>query len=333
MTPAVIERPFIKNPFSAEMLDLFDLLRQKKREFGVASCLLLTGESGSGKSGLAHYYAKKNPIQEQPERTLIPVLHYELESVSTPEEFLKSLLVAIRDPQLGQGARNKKDLLDRLVNHIKVTGVELLILDEIQVIIERRSAKVVTGIADLFKDLIKKTNVPIVFMGMPWTKYLVDSNPQLKRRIHYRHVIPPYRVSEKADRDDYRRLLKVLGDHYQLSTSIKLEDLDMTLRLFSVTSGNLRYTVNLVCDAYIYSRLNELKINKTLFADVLKSYGVPDDLNAFLIPLNKIEVRELITSSDWDNGKSSNRNAIIDAEYAVFGVTEEKQLYGITGAA
>ena len=60
------------------------------------------------------------------------------------------------------GARNKGELYERLITLLKVVGIELLILDEIQVIIERRSAKVVTGIADLFKDLINDTEIPII---------------------------------------------------------------------------------------------------------------------------------------------------------------------------
>lgn len=333
MSSSAVETPFIINPFSAKMIQKFDLLRRKKIEYNVASCLLLTGESGSGKSGLADHYAKKNPLQEEAERTYIPVLHYEFEAVSTPEELLKSLLVAIHDPQLGQGGRNKKDLLDRLVKLMKVTGVELLILDEIQTIIQRRSATVISHIADLFKDLIKKSNVPIVFMGMPWTKYLIDSNPQLKQRIRYRHEIPPFRISQKTERDNYRKLLKLLGNHYGLSSYIQLEDLDMAFRFFSVTSGNLRHTVNIVSDAYTYANMNKSKINKALFAEVLRDYGIPDDFNSFLIPIKKLEIRELISSSDWDFGKSANKNAIIEAEYAVFGVTEKSELYGISGAA
>ncbi len=161
------ERPFIKSPFLSNMIDLFDSLRKKKKTYGVASCLLLTGESGSGKSELAKFYVKNNPIVELEERTYLPVLHYELRSVSTREEFLRSLLVAIGDPQRGLGARNKGELYERLVTLIETTAIELLILDEVQVIIERRSEKVVTGIADLFKDLIEDTEIPIVFMGMP----------------------------------------------------------------------------------------------------------------------------------------------------------------------
>lgn len=61
MGTTVEDRPFIKNPFLAKMVDLFNSLRNKKKKYGVASCMLVTGESGSGKSELAKYYVKNNP--------------------------------------------------------------------------------------------------------------------------------------------------------------------------------------------------------------------------------------------------------------------------------
>lgn len=316
MNNKVLERPFIKSPFLADLIKLFDSLRHKKKHYGMASCLLLTGESGSGKSELAKQYVKNNPLLEGKERTHIPVLHYELRSVATPEEFLRSLLISVGDPQQGRGARNKGELYDRLVTLIKIVGVELLILDEIQVIIERRSAKVITGIADLFKDLINDTEIPIIFMGMPWSRYLVDSNQQLKRRIAYRYIIPPYRVSLKENRDDYRRLLKLLGDYYKISKSMKLEDVSFALRCFSATNGNVSSTSNLIFDAFILSDMENKKVDLQIFADVVRNYGVEDDYNSFKLPLEKLVFRELITHSDWDFSRSANKNSIVSAEYA-----------------
>lgn len=329
----IIEKPFIKSPFLSDMIKLFDLLRYKKRHFGVASCLLITGESGSGKSALAEYYVKNNPVDEQDERTYMPVLHFELKAISTPQEFLRSLLVAIGDPQKGSGARNQSELYDRLVTLIKVVGVELFILDEIQVIIERRSAKVITGIADIFKDLIKDIEIPIVFMGMPWSKYLVDSNKQLKRRIAYRYVIPPYRISSKDQRDDYRRLLKMLSEAYRISSGIKLEELSVTYRFFAATDGNLSNTAELISDAYILSRMEGRIIDLRLFADVVASYGVPADNNPFLLPLDKLELREIVVHSDWRFGHRANKNSIVDAEYAVYGIASNKKIYFLGGVA
>ncbi|WP_039916588.1 TniB family NTP-binding protein [Cellvibrio mixtus] len=333
MKESSIDRPFIKSPFLSKIIELFDSLRFKKAHFGAASCFLLTGESGSGKSELAKYYLKNNPVVEQAERTYIPVVHFELKSISTPQEFLRSMLVTIGDPQQGLGARNKGELYERLVRLIKVTGIELLILDEIQVIIERRSAKVVTGIADLFKDLIKDTQLPIVFMGMPWSTYLIDSNQQLRRRIAYRYVIPPYRISQKEYREDYRRLLKLLADAYEISKDIKLEELSMALRFFGATNGNLAITSDLIFDAFMRSKMENKKVDIALLAGVLGDYGIHDDCNPFLLPIEKLELKELIVYSDWHFGNRANKNSIIEAEYAMYGVTSDKKLYAVSGVA
>lgn len=326
-----LEHPFIKSPFLTNLIKIFDSLRHKKKHYGVASCLLLTGESGSGKSELAKNYVKNNPITESEERTFVPVVHYELRSVATPEEFLRSLLVALGDPQQGLRARNKGELYERLVILINTVGLELLILDEIQVIIERRSAKVVTGIADLFKDLISDSEIPIVFMGMPWSRYLVDSNQQLKRRIAYRYVIPPYRVSTIESRDDYRKLLKLLGNYYGISKDLKIENVSFALRCFCATSGNLSETSSLVCDAYMLSDMEGKKIDIGLFAEVLRRYGVEDGNNAFLLPLENLVLRELIVHSDWNFAYRVNKNAIINAEYIEYGILKDNKIYSLTG--
>lgn len=331
MDELITECPFIKSPFLADMINLFDSLRHKKQKFGVASCLLLTGESGSGKSALAEYYVKNNPVVEHDERTHVPVLHFELKAIATPLEFLRSLLIAIGDPQQGMGARNQGELYERLVILINVVGIELLILDEIQVIIERRSQKVVTGIADLFKDLIKDTEIPIIFMGMPWSKYLVDSNQQLKRRIVYRHIIPPYRISQKNLRDDYRKLLKLLSDGYKLSKEFKCEGLPFTYRIFAATNGNLANTVGLIRDVYIMSVMESKNINVQLFSDVMRAYGVVDEDNPFLLDLDSLELKELIVHSDWHFGHRANKNAIIEGEYAYYGISLNGKIFSKTG--
>lgn len=62
MVSQLIDRPFIRNPFISKMIDLFDALRFQKVNFGVPSCALVTGESGSGKSELAKHYIKNKAM-------------------------------------------------------------------------------------------------------------------------------------------------------------------------------------------------------------------------------------------------------------------------------
>ncbi|QIL91248.1 AAA family ATPase [Microbulbifer sp. SH-1] len=333
MSSAYIEHPFIKNPFTMEMLKLFDTLRYKKTNFNVQSCALITGESGSGKSGLAKFFLKKNPVIEQSQRTYIPVFYFKVISVSKAEYLLKSILVELDDPQMGEGDTDQRKLLTRLVTLLKSTGVELIIIDEIQVVFERRSAKIISGIADLFKDLIEESKIPIVFMGMPWSTYLVESNSQLSTRISHRHTIPPYKISDNKSRDDYRRLLHFVSSAYGFTESIKLEEVSTAFRFFSATSGNLKLTLKLIQDAFIQQKMTGEKVGNNLFADIIKSYGVIDECNPFLLPVERLVLRELVTHSDFHFGYRANKNAIIDAEYIEFGVSKSNKLYVVNNVA
>ncbi|HTF21005.1 MAG TPA: hypothetical protein VK658_23180, partial [Chryseolinea sp.] len=115
--------------------------------------------------------------------------------------------------------------------------------------------------------------------GMPWSEYLVDSNFQLSRRIRYRHFIPPFRISQQAYRNEYRSFLKLLAVAYRGSEKIKLEEISMTFRCFSATSGNLASTAALIRDAFMMSKMEGKDVDIKLFADVVRSYGVRDDHN------------------------------------------------------
>ncbi|MDB6060055.1 MAG: hypothetical protein JWM78_158 [Verrucomicrobiaceae bacterium] len=333
MDQNISTKPFVYFPRINELFSLFDLLRDQNIRHDAVSCALITGESGSGKSEIASRYVLKNPVVEEEERTFKPVVWYELKSVSNRKDFIIKLLIAIGDPQLGRGAKNEGELYDRLILQCRVIGLELLILDEIQVIIERRSQSVISVLADLFKDLIKDLGIPIVFMGMPWSRHLIDSNKQLRGRISYRHVIPSFRVSMPEYLNEFRKLLKKLSDHYQLSEDVGIYKQDMALKIFSFSSGNLRDTVILVRDAYTQSCRDGKAVSSATFKKVLRGYGVPDEQNQFIQQLERLQFRELVCHSDWNFGARTKENSIVDGKYVTFGVSTDRKIYSFHGAA
>ena len=138
---------------------------------------------------------------------------------------------------------------------------------------------------------------------------------------------------KKHYREEYCSLLKILAIAYSFKDEIELHELSIALRFFSATNGNLSSTVDLVRDASIMSKEEERTKDESLFSDVIKSYGVADELNAFILPLEKLQLRELLNHSDWHFGYKANKNSIIDAEYATYGVTKSKKIYPINSVA
>lgn len=324
-----VSKPFVTSPFIKKMLDLFDYLRLKNSKFGVVSCALITGESGSGKSAIAERCLAKNPRVEEEERTRIPVFYYEFKTVNTPKDFYMEALLEIGDPSPKNSRETAPDLRRKLNKLIKVTKVELIILDEIQVFFEGRSRAALPGLADVFKDLIKDSSVPVVFMGMPYSKYLFDSNKQLRTRVSHEYTMPVYRVSTKPHFNEYRRLLKMLGSAHGLADMVTLEEVSVAFRIFCYTRGNLRATAELISDFKIDGQLGLARSSVDGLGDVLKTRGRSDKHNPFFVPIEKLTLSELVTHTDYRVGARSNAKAVIDAEYIDYGVTDDNKLYSL----
>lgn len=333
MTIEIISKnPFITNPTINDLFKLMDTLRYNNKIFKKASCLLITGESGSGKSELARHYLEKYPIVKEEERIHIPVLWVELRSITSIKDLMRALLRAIHDPQNGMGGPTTEDLFERFIRLAKTVGLEILIIDELQVVIQRRGQAVIAGVADKFKELIEALNIPIVFMGMPWSKYLLRANEQLEERVKYKYKISPYKVSDAAGFDDYKKLLKLLAGFYQFGSEYLIHKADFALRIFGYTNGNLRRTVELIRDVYIFKVTNVTKNAMESFSCVLKSYGISDEENVFCRPLDQIILYEHVQYSDWSFGQRTDKKSIVESEYKSYGITAGKSIYLIKRA-
>lgn len=303
----MIKKPFVLNPQINAIIETINSLLEQNELLGSSPSMLLTGEAGCGKSEIAKRFIEKHPIVEEEERTNIPMIHVELKSVGTQKDLYRSLLRAIKDPQQGQGGKNAQELLERFIKLANVVGLKLLFIDEIQVVIEGRSHKVRASLADSFKDLVKGLNIPVIFVGVPWSKYLIEANEQLSTRVQYRLQLKPFKISNNQSFKSYRKVLKLLGSHYGEDTGFSLSEPNMALRVFSFTSGCFRTTTNLIEAAYYIAKKNNSQLNMSCFASAVASFGHLDNDNPFRLELTDLYFTEQISESDWTfNSKGSS---------------------------
>src|SRR5258708_6614762 len=125
---------------------------------GEPICCSLEGYTGAGKTWLILDFAKEFSRSKTFDGTYVPVLYIALDSDMTPNGFCELVLTELGDPTPSKGSITsmKRRLKDLLAD----CHVELVILDEFQHMIAADTEKVMAKVTDLFKSLIKKTNIP-----------------------------------------------------------------------------------------------------------------------------------------------------------------------------
>ena len=280
-------------------------------------CVLVTGETGTGKSEFIKKYLAKYHRVEETERTKIPVLVSLLPKARHPKPVVSQLLRDLGDPLGGIGG-DTEQLTDRLIILLKGTGTEIIILDEFQHAIETKSNKVVYDIADWIKTLINKAKIPIVLFGLPWSSYVLDVNHQLARRFSMRHELINYTL----DDFDYfqmfiQKVQKQLLDKVGIECKEDLWKSDFAFRLFAASSGNISDLMNKVikpaASGVVRSQERLLTIDH-LANSAKRHLGVLNEENPFMIKLKDIVATQQSSTSYWNSEAAKGKSCVVDAK-------------------
>jgi hypothetical protein len=315
--------PFVVTGEIIHIFKVLDDLRTNYHEEGDLNCLI-TGESGSGKSELVKRYAEKYPRLELPEYTQIPVLYVQLSSPQTAKAFTQQILVAMADPQMGKGIRSKEQGFDLIKKYCRACKVELIILDEIQTVIQNRSRGVIASITDWFKDLMNHSKVPVVLVGMPWCLAVIKENDQLDTRVGYRFYLETFRVSRNFSH--FVKFLELFTKNYNFAKNFSLTDYEMAYRLFAYSSGLMRAIIGQLLRAASLAESEAKPIDLTCFQKAIRSRGIKDDDNVFIMPIKELRLREIVNSSKWIQQKSYRKESFQSAEYKTYKITKKLEL-------
>lgn len=218
--------------------------RMGRYRLGEPHCLLITAESGCGKSTLRETYANQYPRLELDDRTLIPVLHFQLSSHPTVKNVAEHMLIKLGDPFAEKGSAEGKTA--RIVSLLKECGVELVILDEFQHFVDRSSEKVEYKVADWLKSVISESKVPFVLIGLPRCKRILEVNEQLRRRFLPRVSLHRFRIDILEERRHFFGLLKNLEKSLPLQSPSALCEKSVVPRIYYATHGVIDHTMKLI---------------------------------------------------------------------------------------
>jgi hypothetical protein len=238
------EKIYIGYPRLDEMLKKIEHCHQHSKLAAEPECLLITGETGAGKTTLYKRYERRYPRYEDEGGVMIPVLSTTIPVPATVKSLATRLLIAMGDPMAEMGTVVAKSI--RLQRLIEECNVELIIIDEFQHFIDRDSSKVLQTVSDWLKDLLNGTRKPIVLIGMPNSVEVLHSNRQLNRRFAVRDSLESFGWATSQEKKDFRKFLNALDDMIPLMERSNLADPNIAYPIYCATEGNVANVMTLI---------------------------------------------------------------------------------------
>lgn len=177
----VFTNQYLQFPTFVAAFAEIDRLVKLYRQTGIGQHLLVTGESGTGKTTLCKALVEHYPRSTLPDRDVIPVLVVPIPPAATIASVAESMLTRLGDPDPTRGTTSSKTV--RAGHLARACGVELLMFDEANHIQDRGQSPTQYMVGDWLKSLMDEMSVPTVLLGLPRVEDLLKVNEQLRRRF------------------------------------------------------------------------------------------------------------------------------------------------------
>ncbi|WP_164852432.1 ATP-binding protein [Rheinheimera riviphila] len=283
-------------------------------------CMFVTGETGVGKTTFIEQYLEANQRYDvadgEEEKTVIPVLYCSLPKSKRPVHVVEQLLVKMGDELQGKGD-DVPGLTNRLVHLAKKAKVELIIIDEFQHAIDAANEDIFEDIGEWFKIFIDAARIPIVFLGVPWAKPILDVNDQLRRRVRKNsYTIENYTLDTF---NEFQMFLQRVEQELPIKPYRELWEQEMAFRLFAASRGNLSELMEgIIQPACIEAIYDESQfISERHFIDAVEeNTDWLDGNNPLAVEIDKVEALQQKTSSYWNENAERLASKVVKPTYA-----------------
>lgn len=289
---------YIEHPYVKGIIDELDNLRARRLLSKDQQCILITGEAGTGKSALIDHYKAKALASELNSRR-IPVL---LTRISAKRDLDSTLVQMLHDLELFGTGRYKsrrgfvRNLEKDLVEALKRTKVELIIINEFQEILEYKSKKERQAIGNSLKYISEEAQVPIAFVGMPWAEQICE-DPQWASRLIRKRTLKHFYFKDINERRYYLSYLKGLASRMPFALPPDLASPTIAIPLFAATKGENRFIKELLKEALILALEQQDCTISLAHLGIVYASMVPEQPNVFELPVEQILLKEVESQS------------------------------------
>ncbi|PNH94712.1 TniB family NTP-binding protein [Vibrio diazotrophicus] len=282
---AEFHQSFVVYPDVEKVFEGLDWIVRRSQFGKFAPSMLITGGTGAGKTSVVEIYLNNHFSSSE---VLITRVR---------PSFVETLIWAIEKLNVPYNSRSKRSeigLQDYFINSVKKSKLKLLVIEEAQELFECASPKERQKIRDRLKMISDECRLPIVFIGIPTAKLILEDS-QWDRRIMVKRDLPYIRITNEESLDVYIALLEGLEKTLPISVAPELTDMDMAMRLLAASRGMLGLIKELVGYAFELALLEgKRQITQNEFVQAFKSIFGPDISNPFEIELDKLLIPQII---------------------------------------
>lgn len=242
----------VKHPGFVEAFEELKEIHELSKESIITDQLCILGPTGAGKTTVVEKYVSNFPRKVLKERTVIPVLHVKVPPrARSPKVLASKILRTMGDPLFDSGT--EENMTQRIQNFVEKCGIEMIILDEFQHLIDRDTDHVLATASDWLKTFIEEINIPVVLCGLPDSERVFEHNEQLDGRYPNRIYLSPFGFNNREEQKDFRKFLMAIDKDLPFSKFSNLADPVIAAKIFYFSFGVPRYVMDLLKQATKFS--------------------------------------------------------------------------------
>ena len=231
-------------------------------------CVLVTGETRTGKSCAVLEFAESNPTVEEGTQTRRSIVRAITPETATVKSLLESLLKGLGDPYWSRGTVSNQT--HRL--HVLLEAVEckLIILDEFQHLCDKGQKLRMRTSADWLKNLLQTNRYGLIAVGLPEAASVIQNHPQLRARFDNELSMPRFDWSSTNSAAQFCGILQQFEKQLAPFELPPLKSPEMALRMYLASAGRIGLLAKLF-DRAVRDAIRKNRVAIRL-ADLAKAY-------------------------------------------------------------
>jgi len=212
--------------------------------------VVISGNAGTGKTTICNAIVKRRKrefiTKKGKQITRVPAFYCLTPSPATIKSLASTMLKALGEPVPKNGTRS--DLTHRLGVLLKECETEVILLDELQHILVKETYSVEQEVKNWLKTIINMFKVPIIAVGTPECRNVINGDSQLARRFVMQCGLGNLDFGSD-EKSEYRRFINGLANicikELNFESFPDFRSRDNALAVFISTGGNPSDTTQL----------------------------------------------------------------------------------------